>query len=229
MVNKKSYYAIIPANVRYDKNLNNGSKLLYGEITALCNEKGFCWAGNGYFSGLYGVSERTIRRWFLELAENNYISIDISFDGEKSVRSIVISGAISDEFQEKKVSQMSGGGGQICPDPRTNMSKTPDKNVHYNSTVNNTINKRGGKIPPSVSLVSAYMRQRNKKHAFTAEGFVDFYTAKNWMIGKNKMVDWQAAIRTWEKKDERENRCGKSKTGADILADDLASHLATNR
>lgn len=50
MAEHRSYYAIIPANIRYDTRLKANSKLLYGEITALCNEKGFCWASNDYFS-----------------------------------------------------------------------------------------------------------------------------------------------------------------------------------
>ena len=69
----KSYYAIIPANVRYDSDLTPNAKLLYGEITALTNDKGYCWASNNYFAKLYQVSDRSIRDWLNKLEEKKYI------------------------------------------------------------------------------------------------------------------------------------------------------------
>ena len=75
--NKKSYYAVIPANIRYDESLPPNAKLLYGEITALCNTEGYCWASNKYFAALYGVTDRTIQRWLEVLNERGYIEIQI--------------------------------------------------------------------------------------------------------------------------------------------------------
>lgn len=69
----KSYYAIIPANVRYDKRLSANAKLLYGEITALCNEKGYCETKSKYFADLYEVSERSARNWIKQLEDYGYI------------------------------------------------------------------------------------------------------------------------------------------------------------
>lgn len=73
MEQQKNYFAVIPASVRYDKNLKPISKLLYGEITALCNEKGYCWASNGYFAELYEVSNDTISRAIKQLEECGHI------------------------------------------------------------------------------------------------------------------------------------------------------------
>lgn len=75
--NTPSYYAIIPADVRYSKELCDGAKLLYGEITALCSKEGYCWASNGYFSKLYDKDAKTISRWVQELIEAQFIKSTI--------------------------------------------------------------------------------------------------------------------------------------------------------
>ena len=91
MEEKRSYYAIIPANVRYDANLAPNAKLLYGEITALCNDKGYCWATNKYFADLYGVSDRSIRQWISVLETRGYIKTRTTYNEDGSKRYITIS------------------------------------------------------------------------------------------------------------------------------------------
>lgn len=86
MENFKSYYAILPANVRYDDKIPANAKLLYGEITALCNEKGYCWATNNYFSNLYKVSPTSISKWISSLEKEGYIKRDIIYkSGTKEI------------------------------------------------------------------------------------------------------------------------------------------------
>lgn len=51
-------------------------------------------------------------------------------------------------------------------------------------------------IPPTVDEVAAYIKERNSH--VDPETFVDFYTSKGWMVGKNRMKDWRAACRRWE-------------------------------
>lgn len=53
------------------------------------------------------------------------------------------------------------------------------------------------KIPPSIEEIREYCQERNNN--IDPEKFFDFYDAKGWMIGKNKMKNWKAAVRTWEK------------------------------
>ena len=60
--------------------------------------------------------------------------------------------------------------------------------------------KRKGFVPPTVDEVRAYVNEKGYK--VDPESFVAFYTAKGWMIGKNKMKDWKAATRTWVRQDK---------------------------
>ena len=121
---QKSYYAIIPANVRYDKTLPPNAKLLYGEITALCNEKGYCWASNDYFANLYDVSKCTISRWIAKLAKARYINTKISYkEGTKEIANRYI--YLCGEGISKKVNT-----------PIDEIVK--DNTTDINNTVNNT-------------------------------------------------------------------------------------------
>ena len=56
--------------------------------------------------------------------------------------------------------------------------------------------------PPSLDEVQAYIAERGS--AVDAQQFIDFYASKGWMVGKNRMKDWKAAVRTWEKRRKEE-------------------------
>ena len=118
---KSSYYAIIPALVRYNENIPANAKLLYGEITALCNKKGYCYASNKYFANLYSVSNNTVSNWVSSLVSEGFIRIFVSQE-DGNQRKIWLS---SKEFPVEGLQE--------------NMDTSPKKAVH-NNTKNNTIN-----------------------------------------------------------------------------------------
>ena len=86
MAEKPNYYAIIPANVRYDKNLKANEKLLYGEITALSQLSGRCFAGNEYFAKLFDVTTIAVSRWISNLVKHGYITRVLEYkEGSKQI------------------------------------------------------------------------------------------------------------------------------------------------
>lgn len=78
-----NYYSITPATVRYDNRLKANEKLLFGEITALSNIKGYCYSTNKYFSKLYDVSITTISTWINHLKELGYIKVEMIKEGKE--------------------------------------------------------------------------------------------------------------------------------------------------
>ena len=54
--------------------------------------------------------------------------------------------------------------------------------------------------PPSLDEVTSYVNERHS--SVDPQRFIDFYSSKGWMVGKNKMKDWKAAVRTWEQRDK---------------------------
>ena len=85
--NTPNYFGILPANVRYDKKLKPMEKILYTEITALANSKGYCYATNSYFANLYDVHKNTAGTWINNLEKLGYIKSKIIYEtGTKNVK-----------------------------------------------------------------------------------------------------------------------------------------------
>ena len=168
---QKAYYAIIPANVRYDKDLVPNAKLLYGEITALCNEKGYCWATNQYFAELYNVSDRTIKNWISQLVDKGYIQRSVKYrEGTKEIEQRKLFIGNENNFTTL---------GNYIPDPKENNFTTPSEkkfpvnNTSINNTFNNTNEYKEKNIKKESvnSVISEYTENKELQDAL--HGFVE--------------------------------------------------------
>lgn len=173
---KPSYYAVIPAPVRYS-NVSANAKLLYGEITCLCESEGFCWASNGYLAKLYDAGERTVSRWLFELEKAGFIRIEPAVN-QHGQRRIFIEPAL----------------------PKVASQKWQAKNGEHNNTrEENTTSKRTAPIAPkgAAALVGfdqfwqAYPRKVGKPKALAA-----------WKRLKPDTAVVLDAVRRWKSSDQ---------------------------
>ena len=191
MKEKPNYYAIIPAEVRYSKALTPNAKLLYAEITALCNMNGKCTASTEYFCRVYEVSRASIQNWLSLLDKNGYITrVLIYRQGSKEILSRYI---------------------KLVDKPSLKMC-TDNTNINIINTNLTDSNKKALFKKPTLDEVKNYCILR--KNNIDAEAFIDFYESKGWQIGKEKMKSWKACVRTWESREKnnpKNNSKGMSK------------------
>ena len=99
----------------------------------------------------------------------------------------------------------------LQPLPQTPATIAPE----LNKELNNRERVRETRFsPPSLTEVIKYAQDK-KYTGFDHETFVDFYESKGWMVGKNKMKDWKAAVRNWNKRNQHGNSQGHSQRGKD--------------
>ena len=191
MKEKPNYYAIIPAEVRYSKALTPNAKLLYAEITALCNMNGKCTASTEYFCRVYEVSRASIQNWLSLLEKNGYITrVLIYRQGSKEILSRYI---------------------KLVDKPSLKMC-TDNTNINITNTNLTDSNKKALFKKPTLDEVKNYCILR--KNNIDAEAFIDFYESKGWQIGKETMKSWKACVRTWESREKnnpKSNSKGMSK------------------
>lgn len=146
----KGYYAILPAPVRYSKELAPNEKLMYAEVSALTNEYGYCWANNAYFADLYEVHKNTVSRWIstLEKAGFFYLVFEEQADGTYE-RKIFIDGDLFLRFigVNEKVDTPK----QKSLSPYTIEFIPLNKKVKYNNKLNIKHNTKPNKRTPTPS------------------------------------------------------------------------------
>ena len=143
-MDKPSFFSVTPATVRYDNSLCANAKHLYGEITALCNQKGYCWATNSYFAKLYDVSETSISSWVNQLKKAGHIDSIVTKDINGTQRIIRIcpeNGLVGFNKNEIPSQENLQQGYKKTYSPS-------QENLQSNNTVNNTSNKTLEEIQP---------------------------------------------------------------------------------
>ena len=80
---KPSFYAVLPAYVRYEKRLKPAERLLFAEISALTNKFGYCTASNGYFADLYETRKETVSKWISHLSELGFLRLEMVYEGKQ--------------------------------------------------------------------------------------------------------------------------------------------------
>jgi len=183
---KPNYYAIIPANVRYS-NIKPNAKLLYGEITALSNKLGYCFASNTYFADLYGVSKNTVSRWLSDLKKSEFITINIERNSNKQITKRII-GIV------KKVDT-----------PIDEKSK--DNNTSINTTSNNIYIKE-----KFISEVNSFEYEDCLK-----EEFIDYWCEgkKQMRWQKQPTFDISLRLKRWAKNSKKFNKGTKGTSKID--------------
>lgn len=176
---------------------DNNVKILWFTILLLANHRQRKWQGRTVEAGQFitsiqsladksGLSFQAVRTALDKLQSTGEINIQST---NKNTLITVIKWAdfqCDEELQQTNNKQTTNK--QQSNNKRTTTNKN-DKNVKNERNINT--------IPPTLEEVTQYCNERHNN--VDPQTFMDFYESKGWMVGKNKMKDWKACVRTWEK------------------------------
>ena len=170
-------WAVIPAPVRRDDHLPPNAKLLYGDLSALTYETGYCYASNEYLAGLYNWTERTVQRLLAALEEREFVRIEQIPGKERRIFC--------------GVTVWAGPPTKMSPHPRQKSRGTPDKNVTPHNNVDKDIDKDIDNTPLTPQGGRSVSTPK-----WDPEGFEKFWTYyRTHARGENRA----GAVKEWDK------------------------------
>lgn len=186
---KPSYWAVLPAAVRYDPAITAGAKLLYAEISSLTGSRGFCYASNAYFAGLYGITERTLQRHLKALESGGYIRIQDGAGGSETRKIYAgVNPLAENPVKNEGVppTKLSGGGDKI-------VGGSPSK------MTGSTIEQKKLSDPPKAPQGASVSASTPKWKPERFEAFWRYYPAIPDGNGRGRRPAKDRAARAWDK------------------------------
>ncbi|WP_220468644.1 helix-turn-helix domain-containing protein [Staphylococcus coagulans] len=230
MSDQPNYYSIIPASVRYDKDLKPMEIIMYGEITALANKYGYAYASNSYFAELYQVHKKTVSNWINHLKEKGYIRTVVTRNEDMSVKDRKI--YIIPPYEQKD------GEGYPQKDSHPIHKKTEENNTSINNTSINRDRDETSKlfqlIIKELGIIHNPLNAELLEHAIARfnENKVDIVeVAVNYCKKNKKGINYLIKVlENWNKegvasKEEAEKKFKTKKQSSRSALDEMAEEL----
>ena len=198
MADKPSFYSILTADVRYDERIGDFAKLLYSDLTARCNRKGYCWPTNEQLAEDHRKNARTIVRTLRELESAGYIATEVIRDQKNMVveRRIWLdaNARAGLEFLRKPPDK------NVTTPPDKNVTTPPDKNVKY--IKENNINTNNPLTPTGESELFdefwvAYPKHVAKESARRA--WDKLHADRDLLDALLSALEWQTRMEAWQR------------------------------
>lgn len=211
---RRSLYVVIPARAWDDKKLRPNAKLLYGELSALACEEGYCWATNCYLAKRLNLASKTIEGLLKQLKDLEYISIDVERDNQTR------------EVIRRKI-WICGPPGISVPPPLKNEGRSPQNEGYPPLKNKDKSNTSISNIPPIIPQKGdgTQRKGRRKKSipTWNPERFERFWAA--YPRDENRA----RAVEEWDKlgkdKELLDKHGGSEKALLDEIARGLQRHL----
>ena len=213
--------SFISVNKHVAKMFGLDAAVLIGE---LASESEY-WRENGelnngwFYSTIENVEEKTTlsahkQRKALSVLQDAGI-IEVEYKGLPKKRHIRINerkllNAVGDNSQNSSITNREN----FEPLDIENLNVNKKEEEEYTNNKKDMGQKRKRFVPPTIEEVTEYCNERG--NTIDPQRFIDYYETRGWMVGKNKMKSWKAAVRTWEG-----NEFGNSKPKKEMTYDEM--------
>lgn len=184
-VNERNYI-VVQGWMLTELHLKGNELLIYACIYGFSQADGQTFRGSWqYLADWTNSTKRSVANCLRSLVEKGYLEkVDKVVNGVK--------------FCEYRATNFTGAMKNVHVGDEQNSPSGDEQNSPNNLGINNLGDNQVYKfVKPTLEEVTAYCTQRNK--GVNPQKWYDHYTANGWMVGKTKMVDWKAAVRTWER------------------------------